>query len=358
MSNALEMSDEDFLNAPPESTIEPTEEELPETDTQEEVEETQEDEQEIDEELSEEEEETSEELIEESSEGDLDDEVDSDEDSEDTTEETVFEELSEAEARRVFEPFKASGQETQVRTADEAIKLMQMGVDYTKKMQALQPKLKVLKMLEQQDLLSEEKLSYLIDLDKKDPKAIAKLVKDSEIDLLSLEPDEGEEYVPSDYSVPNETMQLDQVLSDIENTPTYAKCVDVIGSQWDSSSKQVLSQNPAMIKQLNEQMQAGIFDKINDEVGRLKMFGGLSGLSDFDAYKQVGTQLFQSGQLGNAKPKPVAKTNVARKSQDTARTAKRRAASTPKSSKKTVTSKEDYNPLAMSDAEFEKLLNK
>jgi hypothetical protein len=349
MSNALEMSDEDFLNSPPEATVEIEEEEEVVTEA---PEETPEEEFETEEEVDEEQEEVAED---DSEEEDAEEELDSTEDTPDTTD-TYSTNVE--EANKVFQPFKANGGDVQVKNADEAIKLMQMGANYTKKMQALQPNLKVLKMLEQQDLLSEEKLSFLIDLNKKDPKAIAKLVKDSEIDPLSLEPEEGEEYVPQNYSVPDEAMQLEQVLSEIESTPTYSKCIDVVGNQWDDSSKQVLSQNPLQIKQLNEQMSAGIFDQIMSEVDRLKMFGGLSGLSDFDAYKQVGTNLFQSGQLANVpKPKAVGKTQVAAKPQDNARTLKRRAASSPKNSKKSATSKADFNPLNMSDEEFEKIVN-
>lgn len=331
MANSLEMSDEDFLNAPM-PVAEEAPEELPEEAEEEEVASVEEEEIEAEEEP--------EEVPDE-------EELDSEEESIDTLDNDF---------RKVFEPFKANGTEIQVKNSEEAIKLMQMGANYTKKMQALQPNLKVLKMLEQQGLLSEEKLSFLIDLNKKDPKAIAKLVKDSNLDVMSLEPVEGEEYVPKNYSVPDEAIHLEQVLTEIESTPTYSKCIDVVGNQWDSSSKQVLSRNPVLIKQLNEQMQAGIFDQINAEVDRLKMFGGLSGLSDFEAYKQVGSQMYQAGQLANAKPTPIAKTQVVTKPQDDARTLKRRAASTPKNSAKAVV-KEDFNPLAMSDDEFSKIVN-
>ena len=349
MGNPLEMPDEDFLNAPIGSLNE----------EQVEVEEEEEASPEASDESIEDEDEVEGQSEEETPEDDADDleeqgELDSEEDSSDTTAEAL--DTSGSDADRVFQPFKANGKDIQVKSADEAIQLMQMGANYTQKMQALQPHLKMVKMLEQQDLLSEEKLNFLIDVSKNDPKAIAKLVQDSKLDPMSLGAEEGEEeYVPQNYSVPDEAMQLEQVLSELESTPTYSKCIDVVGNQWDSSSKQVLTQNPVMIRQLNEQMQTGIFDQINSEVERLKMFGGLSGLSDFDAYKQVGTQMYSSGQIAQANPKPVAVTQVESKAQDDARSLKRRAASTPKSSKKAVVKDKKFNPLAMSDEDFGKI---
>lgn len=337
MANELGMSDEEFLNSP-----------IPE-----EVKEVEEAPEELSEESSEEEDESVEEVVEDP---EIEEELDSEEDPDDTPEEEEASPVKE-DYQKVFEPFKANGEEVQVKTSEEAIQLMQMGANYTKKMQALQPNLKVLKMLEAQDLLSEEKLSFLIDLNKRDPSAIAKLVKDSKIDVMDLDSENGEEYVPKNYSVPDAAIQLDQVLSDIESTPTGSKCIELVGQQWDDSSKQVLAREPQLIKQLNEQMQAGIFDQINSEVKRLSMFGGLSGLSDFDAYRQVGSRLFQEGKLGNAKPEPIAKTKVATKAQDNVRASNRRAASSPKNSSKTGTKKEDFNPLNMSDEEFEKLFN-
>ena len=86
-----------------------------------------------------------------------------------------------AEYLRLLAPFKANGKEIAVSTVDDAISLMQMGANYNKKMAGLKPSLKMLKLLENSGLLSEEKISYLIDLEKKNPAAINKLIKDSGI---------------------------------------------------------------------------------------------------------------------------------------------------------------------------------
>ena len=257
----------------------------------------------------------------------------------------------EEDFKRILQPFKANGSEVQVRNVDEAIQLMQMGANYTKKMQALQPNLKVLKTLEKQGLLDEAKLNYLIDLSKGDPKAVAKRVKEANPEWSLV--DEEEEYVPNNHQVSETAIQLEQVLDSIESTPTGARCIDVVGNQWDDGSKAILTKEPALIAQLNEQMQMGIFDKINAEVQHVRMFGGLVGKSDFEAYRIVGAQMFQEGKL-TQQAQPVARTSA--KQQDPARNTQRKAAATP-SSRKQVSVQSEYSPLAMSDEEFLKINN-
>lgn len=73
----------------------------------------------------------------------------------------------EQEYKRILAPFKANGKEVEVKSVDDAITLMQMGANYQKKMAALKPNLKILKILENNGLLDEGKLSFLIDLDKR-----------------------------------------------------------------------------------------------------------------------------------------------------------------------------------------------
>ena len=326
----LGMSDADFMDAAP--VNEDVVEEIHEEETEQEVEEVQD------------------EPIEEQDDAeDTEDEEGSSEEAADDGEETP---QVDEDYKRILQPFKANGTEVQVRNVDEAIQLMQMGANYTKKMQALQPNLKVLKTQKKQGLLDEAKLNYLIDLSKGDPKAVAKLVKEANPDWAHV--DEDEEYVPHNHQVSDTAIQLEQVLDQVESTPTGAKCIDVIGNHWDDGSKAILTKEPALIAQLNEQMQLGIFDMIQQEVQHVRMFGGLAGKSDFEAYRIVGAQLYTAGKLNPPQQQPVARTSV--KTQNPALNDKRRAAAIP-SSKKQVTTKSDYSPLAMSDEEFLKINN-
>ena len=59
---------------------------------------------------------------------------------------------------KIMAPFKANGKMIELRSPEEAVSLMQMGANYTRKMQELQPHRKTLLMLQDNNLLDAEKL--------------------------------------------------------------------------------------------------------------------------------------------------------------------------------------------------------
>jgi hypothetical protein len=255
----------------------------------------------------------------------------------------------ESEYKKLTAPFKANGKDIQINSVDEAISLMQMGANYAKKMAGLKPNLKMMRMLEKQGLLDESKLSFLIDVHKKDPKAIQKLIKDSEIDPLDIDTSsEAEEYQPNNYSVADSEYAITEAFQEIEDTPSYARTTDIVGNKWDDSSKKVLVDNPQLIKIINSQVADGTYDKIMAVVEKERMLGKLDGASDIQAYKAVGDAMLAQGQLGPKATKPIAKkkTNQIRK---------KKAAISTKTPVKKQKINPDFNPLAMSDEEFEKL---
>lgn len=272
----------------------------------------------------------------------------------------------EAEYKKVFAPFKANGREIKVETIEDVQALMQMGANYNKKMQALKPNLKLMKMLEANGLLSEEKLSYLIDLDKKDPAAINKLVSESKMDPMDLSADKAEAYKPGNHAIDERVLQLDEVISEIEDSPKLTQTLQVVSSEWDQASRNIVVDNPELIKVVNKHMETGVYDRIKSTIDRERMLGRLKGLSDIDAYKQVGDDLQARGGFddlfGRSKPvvkqQPAEKVVVAPKlkqaEEDKLKDQKRAVSSTKvvTSSKATVA---DFNPLSMSDEEFAKL---
>jgi hypothetical protein len=263
---------------------------------------------------------------------------------------------------KLFAPFKANGKDIQVKDVDEAIALMQMGANYTKKMAALKPNLKLMKLLENNGLLDEGKLSFLIDLDKKSPQAISKLLKDSGIDPLDVDVDKVGEYKPNTYTVDDRELALDAVLDEVQGTPTYGKLIEVVSNKWDAPSKQVIADNPQLLKVINGHMASGHYQLISDEIERERTFGRLAGLSDLEAYRQVGDALSAAGRFAHLAPKPVAATPAAEvvvtpkdKPDDSALRDKKRAASPTKAAPaKGSATDPDFNPLSLSDADFEK----
>ena len=267
----------------------------------------------------------------------------------------------EAEYKRLLAPFRANGRDVQVNSVDDALSLMQMGANYNKKMAGLKPNLKLMKMLENNGLLSEEKIGFLIDLDKKSPEAINKLVKESGINPLDLDAEKASEYKPKIHTVDDREMELDTVLEDIQSTPTYNRTLAIVSKEWDGRSKQVIADQPQLLKLINDHVERGIYDLISKEIESSRMLGRLTGLSDIEAYRQVGDAIQARGgfnHLGSSQGKsdtsPVIVQPKPKKVDDGKLNDKRRAAS---SSTPIVSSSgaKDYNPLSLSDEEFNKL---
>ena len=262
----------------------------------------------------------------------------------------------------LFTPFKANGKQIQVNNVQDALTLMQMGANYNKKMAGLKPNLKLMKMLENNKLLDEEKLSYLIDLDKGNPEAINKLIATHKIDPLDIEPkdDEDDSYQPGSYAVDDGEVELDAVLDSLSETPAFEDTIEIIG-KWDEESKQVLVSNPQIIKIINDHVDAKIYDQIMNVVESEKMMGRLNGLSDIQAYQKVGDAMQANGQFnspnkrGNNKQSNAKQRISSNVKQRAAATKNRKKAASPSKGSQRNTLKTDFNPLSMSDEDFDKL---
>ena len=269
----------------------------------------------------------------------------------------------EAAYKKLFAPFKANGKDLQVATVDEAVTLMQMGANYNKKMAALKPNLKLMKLLENNGLLSEEKLSFLIDLEKKNPDAIGKLLKDGGIDPLDLNAENASDYKPHTYTVDDRELELDTILGEMKDSPSYNRTLDVVSNKWDGASKQVIAQQPQLLKVINDHINRGVYDLISTEIERERMFGRLNGLSDLEAYRHVGDAIQARGGFDHlasqvqAKPAVQPAVKPAPVVDDQKLKDKKRAASPTKATPATAPAA-DFNPLALSDDEFTKLVNK
>lgn len=356
----LSMSDEDIMNFDPSSLEAPKE-----VSNDEESQEQQEEEEGSSEESSDVD---SSEESSESDEGEADEESTQEVDksaSEDKQESQ--EQTSEIDYKAAYEkltaPFKANGRDIQIGSVEDAITLMQMGANYNKKMAALKPSIRLMKMLESNGLLNEEKLSYLIDLEKKNPEAISKLVKDSGVDPLEIDTDKASDYKPSTYKVDDREIELDQVLDSLQDTPSYSRTLDIVSNKWDGDSKQVIANTPQLLTVINQHVQSGIYDLISKEIESERMFGRLDGLSDIEAYRQVGDAIQARGGFNHLanKGQPTTQPKVVepkpKQADEDKRREKKRAASSTKAPAPSKTLS-DFDPLSMSDEEFTKLANK
>ena len=259
---------------------------------------------------------------------------------------------------KVMGTFKANGKEIKLQSPDEAVRLMQMGANYTKKLQALQPQLKLLKMLENNGLLDEGKLTYLIDLDKKNPAAIQKFIKESGVDPLEIDTAAEPAYQPGNHRVSDAEMALQSTLDELMLDPAGQSTIVYVNKTWDAPSKKLLSQEPNLLQAIHEQRQNGIYDTISAEVDRRKMLGLINPAQPFiHVYHAVGRELHEQGLLAPksaaaAQPSRIVDTRPATRTKPVTNNDRARAASPVSTTPAKVA--QDFNPLALSDEEFEK----
>ena len=275
--------------------------------------------------------------------------------------------------QKVMAPFKANGKMIQAKTPDEVISLMQMGANYTRKLQELQPHRKMLLMLQNNDLLSEEKLSFLIDLDRKDPEAIKKLVKDSGIDPMDIDVTQDPAYQAGNHQVSDEAVVFKEAIEELVAQDNGQETLREINDHWDQTSKEAVWASPEIMAVIHEQRENGIYPVIVAEMDRLKTLGKIPTSTPFiQAYKMVGDELVKTNGFahlnvtsttptgnpgapaaqpaGNAHEPAAVAVRVATPKSPVANDAKAAAASPTRSSPRKA--EPFVNPLAMSDDEF------
>lgn len=270
----------------------------------------------------------------------------------------------EAFFQQVMKPFKANGKEIKLNTPEEAIRLMQMGAGYGRKIQDLQPALKTLKMLEKADLLDEGKLSFLIDINNKNPAAIKKLIKEAGIDPLDLNIEDNASYTPTSHAVSDKEMAFHSVVDDLTSDPVGQETLRVVNQTWDAQSKAALGENPEILTIIKSQRENGVYDQITAEIERQKILGQIPVTTPFlQAYKLAGEHLQASNGFKlaapaakedpKAQPEVIATRAEAPKAQ--VQNSDKAKAAAPTKSSDTRRAGAKVNPLAMADDDFLKL---
>lgn len=273
----------------------------------------------------------------------------------------------EAFYKQMTAPFKANGKTIQMHTPDEVLQLMRMGANYTQKMQTLAPQRKILMMLENNGLLDESRLSYLIDLDKKNPEAVKKLIKDSGIDPLTIDTTVEPAYRAGSHGISDDEFGFRNVLDELTSTEEGKKTVQRINTDWDQASKELLWKDPAVMTTIHQQVENGIYELISTEVDRQKTLGAIAPTVPFiHAYKAVGDVMQRQGAFNaiaaTAKQPPTSSTQLAQVKQPLAVKAATPKPQVTNSSQAAAASQQratpkpaagtPINPLAMSDEDF------
>lgn len=266
--------------------------------------------------------------------------------------------------KSIMAPIKANGKTIELKDPKEAIQLMQMGANYTRKMQALAPHRKVLMMLENNNLLDEGQLAFAIDLVvKKDPEAIKKLLKDAKVDPLEIDTNVEPTYREGNHRVSDDEAAFVTALDDLRSNQGGNDTLKVINDHWDQASKDVLWKDPSVMQVIHEQRVSGVYDRVAAEVERQKTLGAIPAQVPFlQAYKMVGDQLAQAGKFADLATATTASTATTTAQPVVTRAAtpkpaikngdKVSAAAATRTTPKTAEVK--VNPLSMSDEDFMK----
>lgn len=256
----------------------------------------------------------------------------------------------EAVYKDIFKPFKANGKDITPRTVEDVVQLMQMGANYTKKMQLMAPLKKAAESLSRADI-KEEDLNFLIDVHKGDKEAIKKLLTKHNVDPMELDLD-STNYVPKNNIVSDEDVEYSNILDDIRDS--LPKIQEIMTSTWDTKSKEALLKDPNLMRALHEEIAMGRFDNVQAQLEIEKTFGRYKGKSDVEAYIDLVTKLAakeQSNHQPDGTNKPTPKADVPTKPiPDKTKAAPIRTKATNQGS--TLTAKDIFS---MSEEQFAKL---
>ena len=199
---------------------------------------------------------------------------------------------------KITAPFKANGKDYQISSPEEAISLMQKGLNYNAKMNGIKDYVSAGRMLEQHELLNKpEELAFLIDLYNKKPEAMAKLIKDSGIDAYELGEEKAEGYKPTPIQAPSENVyQLREIIAaNKEDAHFNAMYADV--TNWDDTSQQAILNNPDTLLVLQAHKANGAYDTIMKRVNHAIDVQG-SKVPVANLYFQFGKEIYGSGNGG------------------------------------------------------------
>ena len=248
---------------------------------------------------------------------------------------------------QVFKPFKANGKEITPKSVEDIISLMQMGANYTKKMQLMAPMKKVVQSLDNAKI-DEQELNFLIDVSKGDKEAIKQLFIKHKIDPLEIDLDGDNTYSPRNNIASDEDVEFNDTLMDIHDS--LPRIQEILNNTWDDNSKKAILKDPRLMRALHEEVQMGRFDEVQKRLEAEKTFGRYKGISDVDAYIDLVSKMEQERMKTKTQPETPTRTESTKKIPD-----KSKAAPTKGKTSKSSSSLTAKDLLSMSDDEFNKL---
>lgn len=166
--------------------------------------------------------------------------------------------------KQVTAEFTANGRQVRVEKPEDIVRLMQMGMNYNKKMEAIKPNMGLIKTLKENGLDNTETLQFLIDLKKHDKAAIAKLLKDAEVDTYDLPDLEETPYTSQTAIISNQQAEFENVLADLNQLPKGTDLIQSLGKSdnWDDDSLEFFRTQPEALYHLYSDKNSGLYDEV------------------------------------------------------------------------------------------------
>jgi hypothetical protein len=201
--------------------------------------------------------------------------------------------------KRLTAPFKADGRDFQVRSPEDAIRLMQMGVNYSRRMQEMKPLKAMDAMLREHGLNDPQKLSFLIDVAKGEPNAIQKLLKEKGIDPIDIDTSKDSTYQGRNYAPDDRDIAFKEAIESTLQADGGRELISEINSNWDNLSKEALRDQPVIFENILAQKQSGVYGKVKAELDYQRTMGYLRDVPFLQAYHQVSDAMQKAGVFGS-----------------------------------------------------------
>ena len=188
---------------------------------------------------------------------------------------------------------KANGKEFEM-TLDELKQTASKGMDYLKKTTALKPYRTMIAAMEE-NKVSPEDINLLIDLKKGNKEAIAKLIKENEVDVYDLP--EANDYKPQEYRQSETALEMKEVLNTISKDAEFSRTSEIYDA-FDEQTKAFLNEDPSRIVGLHNDIKTGVFDKVLPLAEKKAMIDGYNA-PFLQYYLQAGQEIL------NANNRPI-----------------------------------------------------
>lgn len=252
-------------------------------------------------------------------------------------------------------PLRANGTDYEIKDVEHARRLMSMGIGFNKKNEELKP-LKAIQRTLQSENIDNERLSLLIDINNGNVEALAKLVKEKDINLDYFDIDAGDSYTAQNKVT--EVTPFQETLYELNSDENFKPVVDDV-TKWDEESKQLMFKRPEILRALVQSKGNGRYDKVMQRVDYMESVGLVpAGQNKLQSYYMAEQEVLAAEQAQSSLQPPAENTNARgkrpskKKQVDPNAEARKQAAALGTKSSNANAAPTDSDLARMSDAEL------